>query len=101
VFDLFKHLTTLSSGSILLLIVIFKKVFKFTPPGYQLLFALGGFLLSISCLVIAMIMLAFNASEGSFQGKEVDVFARVAALGWGFIAIGISFTLIAAAPTLT
>lgn len=100
VFDLLKHLTTLSSGSILLLITLFEKVFKLTPPGYQLLFAFGGFVLSIACSVLAMIMLAFNASDGALEGRDVDVFSWAAALGWSFFAVGIFSTLIAAAPNL-
>jgi hypothetical protein len=93
VFDLLKHLTTLSAGSILLLITLFEKVFKLTPPGYQLLFAFGGFLLSIACSVLAMIMLAFNASDGGLEGRDISVFSWAAALGWAFFAVGILSTL--------
>lgn len=100
VFDLLKHLTTLSSGSILLLVTLFEKVFKLTPSGYQLLFAFGGFLLSIACSVLAMIMLAFNASDGTLEGRDIHVFSWAAALGWAFFAVGILFTLIGAAPSL-
>lgn len=99
VFDLLKHLTTLSSGSILLLITLFEKVFKLSPPNYQLMLAFGGFLSSIGFAVVAMLMLAFNASDGALQGKEVDIFVWVAAIAWFFFTMGIIFTLMAAAPS--
>ena len=100
VFDLLKHLTTLSSGSILLLITLFEKVFKLSPPGYQLLFAFGGFFFSIVCSVVAMLLLAFNASDGALQGRDAGVFSWMASLGWCLFTIGVLFTLLAAAPSL-
>jgi hypothetical protein len=97
VFDLLKHLTTLSSGSILLLITLVEKVFK---TKIILQWAFGSFLLAIGLCVVAMILIAFNASDGELKGRELTTFASAASLGGVLFLIGIAYTVVAAIPNL-
>lgn len=100
VFDLLKHLTTLSSGSILLLITLVEKVFKTPPPKIILQWAFGSFLLAIGLCVVAMVLIAFNASDGELKGRELTTFASAASLGGVLFLIGIAYTVVAAIPNL-
>ncbi len=92
VFDALKHVTTLSSGSILLLITLFEKFFKHAVPKTQVLFAFGGFFASIFFSIMAMSLLAINASDGGFSGKEKEFFAWSATLGLISFLFAIIFT---------
>jgi hypothetical protein len=80
VFDLMKHLTTLSSGSILILIALIEKIFRTTPSTPLLAFSFGGFCFSIIFAIVAMMLLAFTAADGMLTEGEKNVFAISATL---------------------
>jgi hypothetical protein len=100
VFEALKHITTLSSGSVLLLITLVEKVFKNPPPKLVLQWAFGSFLFAIGLCVIAMILLAFNASDGELKGRELTAFAVATSFGGVLFLIGIGYTVAAAVPNL-
>ena len=60
-FDFLKHLTTLSSGSILLLVTLSEKLLKSLPLG-QIGSALAAFVASILFSLLCMFVLASNKS---------------------------------------
>jgi hypothetical protein len=99
VFDLMKHLTTLSSGSILILIALLEKVFRAAPPTIYLRFAFGGFCISIIAAVVAMVLLSFNASDGDIPKKELNVFATASTVASAAFIVGIVYTIFAAVPS--
>lgn len=100
VFDFMKHLTTLSSGSVLILITLLEKVFQSEPPTVFLRLAFGGFCLSIIAAVVAMMLLSFNASDGQISEKERNVFGIASAIASTGFVVGILFTVVAAVPSL-
>lgn len=57
-FDTFKHLTTLSTGSILLLVTVLKDLFK--TPEWSVLIAVTLIMFLISTLASLIVMLAFG-----------------------------------------
>lgn len=70
-FDSMKHLTTLSTGSILLLVTFLEKFFKERPEWKTLVvLALGSFVLSILCAVSSMFQ---SANFVKYSGKVVTV----------------------------
>lgn len=100
IFEALKHITTLSSGSILLLITLLEKVFEHPPPKAALQWAFGSFLFAIGLCVVAMVMLAVNASDGELKGRELTVFASAASFGGVLFLMGIIHTTLAAIPNL-
>lgn len=75
VFDLMKHITTLSSGSILILIALLEKAFKATPPIGLVASAFVLFSFSIVAAIIAMMVLANNAADGQLSDGERTTYA--------------------------
>lgn len=91
-FEALKHVTTLSSGSILLLITLFEKVFKQAPPKIHVLLSFGGFFASIFFSVVAMVLIAINAADGGFSEREKEVYAWSATMGLLSFLFAIVFT---------
>lgn len=100
VFDLMKHLTTLSSGSILILITLLEKVFRSAPPAFTVGVAFFGFCFSIVSAIVAMLLLAMNASDGRLTEGERNLFAIAATFSAMSFGIGICFVASAALPSL-
>jgi hypothetical protein len=86
-FDYFKHLTTLSTGSVLLLVTLLEKVFL--NPRWKLLiaFSYGGFVISILSSVIAMLMLVKLAGKSSDPVMSVLAAGATTALASFFLSI--------------
>lgn len=88
-FDYLKHLTTLSTGSIILLAAFLEKLFS--QPKWKILVAVSliGFVLSVIAAVIAhtLMILSFEADEQSDQEGNVVMFSLFA-IWLGFL-IGI------------
>jgi hypothetical protein len=85
VFDFLKHLTTLSSGSILLILTLAEKFFKdsaFSPALFQ---SLGAFAVSILAALVSMAVISFSAGNGRLTGRSSYWFA------WGFVTSAIGF----------
>jgi hypothetical protein len=99
VFDLMKHLTTLSSGSILILITLLEKVFQSAPPSITVGVAFTGFCFSIVLAIVAMLLLAMNASDGRLTEGERNVFAVAATFSAVSFGLGICFVAFAALPS--
>lgn len=100
VFDLMKHLTTLSSGSILILITLLEKVFRESPPTLYIRLAFGGFCISIIAAVFAMMVLSMNAADGAITEGERTVFAAATSIAAVSFSLGILFVVLAALPSL-
>ncbi|MGZ3238567.1 MAG: hypothetical protein ACXU8A_14460 [Burkholderiaceae bacterium] len=98
VFDLMKQLTTLSSGSILLLITLLEKVFHTSALISELRMALIGFFSSIITAVIAMLILGLNASDGKLTEGERHVFAAATVFSSIAFVGGIVATVFALVP---
>jgi hypothetical protein len=98
VFDLMKQLTTLSSGSILLLITLLEKVFHTSALIPELRIALIGFCFSIIAAVIAMLILGLNASDGMLTEGERNVFAAATVLSSIAFLGGMVATIFALVP---
>ena len=69
-FDYFKHLTTLSTGSILILVTLLEKLF--TNPRWKWLavVALGSFVLSIFFAILAMHGTAYSVKHFIDSGND-------------------------------
>lgn len=94
VFDLMKHITTLSSGAIIIVITMIEKVFSAKPPIGMFILTLGAFCISIVSAISAMLILSLNATEGMTEESDKIWFAASAVVatvgfGWGIIAIAI------------
>jgi hypothetical protein len=100
VFDMMKHLTTLSSGSILILITMLEKVFRASPPTFYIRISFGGFCVSIIAAVVAMMLLSMNAADGAITDGERNVFAIAASIAAVSFSLGIIFVVFAALPSL-
>ena len=92
VFDLMKHITTLSSGAIIIVITMIEKVFSAKPPIGMFIFTLGAFCISIVSAITAMLILSLNATKGMTEESDRIWFATSAVVatvgfGWGIIAI--------------
>lgn len=82
VFDGFKHVTTISTGAILILVAFLEKVF--TTPKWKLLIAVSfaGFIISTVCAVICMHITAFDMrSYGEEDSVSNSIVATVALVG--------------------
>jgi hypothetical protein len=97
--DYLKHLTTLSTGSIILLAAFLEKIF--TQPSWKKLVvvALGGFMLSVVSSVAAYTYLiyTFPESESEYPSKSLESIWVISILGaWmGFLAGVVSMTAFA------
>jgi hypothetical protein len=88
IFDLMKHMTTVSSGSILLVVTFIEKILHGTKPSVFMGISFGGFCLSILTALIAMFVLAVKFDE-KFTDGEANFFAISAVLSMGAFAIAI------------
>lgn len=94
VFDLMKHITTLSSGSILIFIALLEKVFKSKPPQEILFVTFGLFSIAIVTAIMAMMVLAFNATEGKMDDSDKNWFVYSATGASVAFTMGILFLAI-------
>ena len=97
-FDFLKHLTTLSSGSILVLITLAEKFFTNSPFRNVLFIALAAFGWSILFALFSMIIISFNVGGGTFSTKSLNAFTSgfaMSALGFfvGMVLIVIAIVL--------
>jgi len=80
-FDYFKHLTALSTGSVLLLVTLLEKLFKDPLWKPLIVAAYVGFTLSILAALIAMIVVAsFVGHPGNRTERSLGVFGVAATL---------------------
>ncbi len=82
-FELLKHMTTLSSGSVLLLLTFLEKVLRNNSPGIAVKLAFVGFFLSI--LFSLLTMLALSSSLGKIEEEDRSNFllcAMIALMGF-------------------
>lgn len=84
-FEFFKHLTTLSSGSILLVLALAEKFVKQPLDAQFLLKAVAFFCVAIITSVVAMGVLAFHA------GGDRPSKGAIKLLAWGAAMTGIGF----------
>jgi len=85
-FDLLKHLTTLSSGSILLILTLAEKIFANSPFKDGLFLALAAFSFSILAALFSMTIISFNIGGGIFSGRSLNTFTwGIALSALGFI----------------
>jgi hypothetical protein len=85
IFDFLKHLTTLSSGSILLLVTLAEKFFANSPFRNILFQALAAFGWSILTALLSRIIISLNVGGGTFSATTRKTFA------WGFSMSALGF----------
>jgi hypothetical protein len=85
IFDYLKHLTTLSSGSILLVVTLAEKFFANSPFRSILFQALASFGWSILTALLSMAVISLNVGGGTFSPRSRKVFA------WGFSMSALGF----------
>ena len=85
VFDLLKHITTLSSGSILLILAVAEKIFSGQQTPKLLLVAPCLFIVSIIAALASMSVISFGSGSKGITKKEGSIF------GWGFSISALSF----------
>ena len=78
VFDLLKHITTLASGSILLILAVAEKLFADKQIPKLLLAAPSLFIVSIVAALISMSVISFTSGPKGISKQEGSLF------GWGF-----------------
>ena len=88
VFDLLKHMTTLSSGSILLLLTFLEKILHGVSPGMSIRVAFIGFCVCILFALVNMFFLSLHREEEISNG-EVNFFAYTLMIAVMGFAIGI------------
>jgi hypothetical protein len=98
-YDIYKHLITLNTGSILILITLLDKLFK--NPKWKLVIAISlcSFVVSLlSCLVMLLVITMDIASSGKYGRERIENIvggsATVAAWG-GFLAGIVSLVVFA------
>jgi hypothetical protein len=84
-YDYLKHLTTLSSGSILVILALAENFFKDSPLSPWLFRSLISFLVAILFALLAMIVLAGNIDSKRTSDNAANVFAA------GFTFSGVAF----------
>lgn len=85
VFEFLKHLTTLSSGSILVILTLAEKFFKDSAYSPALFQSVGAFAISILAALVSMAVLSFNVASMRLPGRPAFWFA------WGFAMSAIGF----------
>lgn len=100
VFDLMKHLTTLSSGSILILIALVEKVLSPTFSKVYLTASFVCFCFSIICAIASMLLLGMTAADGKLTEGERNFFAIATSFSSISFGIGICFVAMLAVPSL-
>lgn len=88
VFDLLKHMTTLSSGSILLLLTFLEKILHGVSPGTSIRSAFLGFCVSIFFALVNMFFLSLHREEKVSNG-EANFFAYTLMMAIMGFAVGI------------
>jgi hypothetical protein len=90
-FDAIKHLTTLSTGSILFLVALLEKVFK--TPHWRALVAIS-FSLFILSILTSMRVMVFMAGHVARRGETVKPITPFYIVGaWSFLAAIICFAI--------
>jgi hypothetical protein len=84
IFDYLKHLTTLSSGSILLVVTLAEKLFSSSSFRSVLIPVLISFGWSILTAVLSMAIISINVAAGTFSENSRKLFA----LGFAMSALG-------------
>ena len=78
-FELMKHMTSLSSGSVVLLVTFLEKILHEKTPHQLITIAFGGFCISIIFSVSTMLMVASNFGE-EFPEKDKNYFTAFGAI---------------------
>lgn len=68
-FDFFKHLTTLNSGAILILVAFIEKIFDCPKPTWLLITLLAFFALSLISSTLMMLFISYEWTKRPFQKK--------------------------------
>ena len=87
VFDLLKHVTTLSSGSILLILAISEKIFVGKNFPKLLLIAPCLFIISIVAALMSMVVISFMSGQKKTSMIELAIFS------WGFVVSALAFAI--------
>lgn len=94
-YDFFKHMTTLSTGSLLLLATLLEKFFK--APSWSALIGLTfvGFIGSLVCSLVMMVLVShYIATSGESEGA-VDTVSNFGSIGAaGFFMCGVASLVI-------
>lgn len=93
-FELMKHMTTLSSGSVLLLVTFLEKILHDKAPPDFIRLAFGGFCISILTALSTMLILTSNFGE-KFSEWDKNYFSIVAVVAIMGFFIGMSSLMIA------
>ena len=89
-FDLMKHLTTLSTGSIVLLVVFVEKLFPNPSFKWFIVVVLSSLILSTISSLLTMFVIVVGAKAGNDFKQKIGVGAFWAAAGFcllGFIVL--------------
>lgn len=96
-FEMFKHLTTLSSASALIVIAMVERLFPNPQAPGWVVAAISSFLLTLLCGLIAMWMIGLHAGkstdEGTFPESDARIFAGASALALGCYFFGVFSTV--------
>ena len=87
-YDAFKHLTTLSTGSILLFATLIEKVFSNPQWRALIIIAFGAFVLSILSSIMLMILLAGLVMRLDDVGEDINLTERIFMVGFSISAGG-------------
>ena len=89
-FDVFKHLTTLSSGSIVILVTFLDKLAKYSQWQALITISLVGFLVAIVGSIIVMLSTARTVRRNETTDQLPDVLGNISyAVAVGGFAIGV------------
>ena len=88
VFELMKHVTTLSSGSILILVTFMEKILKGQGPSSSVGVAFSMFCISIVSALLTMFFLVMHRGE-SVTDREAIFFAFTVVISLGGFFFGI------------
>jgi len=99
-YDIYKHLTTLSTGSILLVITFLEKIF--VRPAWKglVILALCGFFASILASFLVMNVLATTIGEMKLEEKEEKVYTRIIGFALVTFLLGILSLMVFAVANL-
>ncbi len=87
-FDLLKHLTTLSSGSVILILTLADRLSKTAQPVGFLWYAVVCFCLVIALGMLPMAILAVNINRSQPSVKEANFFAISATFAFILFFVG-------------
>lgn len=83
VYDFLKHLTTLSSGSILVILALAEKFVKDPGASKKLFLGMGFFLTTVLLSLISMVILTVNVDRRTIDDRSANVFAGCFGLAAG------------------